>query len=135
MVDGRPTVRAGGNLRDPDAPLARRRSTCPSRPRTRAISRIGGYHRVAVERLFDAGCRASAGGDGVIGFALAVSLVTGLLFGLLPALRIAGTDPYDALRTSGRIVGTAGARGGLPFGRMLVVAQVAVSLVLLDRVR
>ena len=64
-------------------------------------------------------------------FAAAISLVTGVLFGILPAFRVARTDPYDALRTAGRVVGARGPKGGLPFGRALVVAQVAVSLILL----
>ncbi len=67
----------------------------------------------------------------LLGFALLASVLTGVLFGLLPALRVARTDPFDALRTAGRTVGDAGRHGALPFGRVLVVAQVAVSLVLL----
>ena len=63
----------------------------------------------------------------VLGFALAVSLGTGLLFGLLPALRAARVDPAERLR-EGRSTATPG-RGRLR--RSLVALQVAMSLVLL----
>ncbi|HET9369880.1 MAG TPA: ABC transporter permease [Vicinamibacterales bacterium] len=60
-------------------------------------------------------------------FAVAVSLVTGLVFGLAPALRAMGADPHRALG--------AGARGavGADSQRLrngLVVAEVAVALML-----
>jgi predicted permease len=64
----------------------------------------------------------------VLGFALAISLVAGLLFGLAPALHSAKVDLNDALKSAGR--GTVGSRRG----RMrdsLVVAEVALAFVLL----
>ncbi len=65
----------------------------------------------------------------VLGFTFVVSLVTGIVFGLMPALEAARFDPNDALKESGR-----GSTGG-PRGRRLrsafVVAQVALALVLL----
>ncbi|HVN92986.1 MAG TPA: ABC transporter permease [Terracidiphilus sp.] len=63
----------------------------------------------------------------VIGFALALSLVTGILFGIAPALLAARTQPIDALRSNSRT--TAG--GASVLQRGLVVLQAALSLVLL----
>ena len=63
----------------------------------------------------------------VIGFAFALSLLTGVLFGLAPALMAARTQPAEALRTNART--TAG--GVSLLQRALVVLQAALSLVLL----
>jgi len=63
----------------------------------------------------------------VLGFALALTLVSGLAFGLAPALRAARTDLIAALRTRGSD-GEQG-RGGLR--QLLVAGQVALSLVAL----
>jgi putative ABC transport system permease protein len=62
-------------------------------------------------------------------YALLVSLATGLCFGLLPALRGSRADLNAALKESGRgmSIGTAGRR----FGSALIIAEVALSLVLL----
>jgi predicted permease len=65
----------------------------------------------------------------VLAFALAVSLVTGLLFGVLPALRTARIDPSTALRDGTRTA-TIG-RGQHRLQNSLVIAQTAVGLVLL----
>jgi predicted permease len=65
----------------------------------------------------------------VIGFALVVSLATGLLVGMFPALRVSKAGLYDAFRASGRGVVGAGAHR-LPLGRLLVISQIALSLVL-----
>jgi len=65
----------------------------------------------------------------VLGFALLLSLVTGLLFGLVPAVRVARTSLAETLREGGR--GTAGDRGGMALRRGLVVATVALALTLL----
>src|SRR5271165_2577745 len=65
----------------------------------------------------------------VLFFTLAISVVTGLLFGLIPALQISRTDVSSVLREEGR--GTAGNRRGTAGRNVLVVAQVALSLVLL----
>ncbi|MGE5360034.1 MAG: ADOP family duplicated permease, partial [Bacteroidales bacterium] len=63
-------------------------------------------------------------------FALAVSVATGTLFGLAPALRLSRPDLEGDLKTARRVVGTR-RRGGAAFSRLLVVSQVAVSLTLL----
>ncbi len=63
----------------------------------------------------------------VIGFAFALSLVTGVLFGLAPALMAARTHPAEALRSNARTT----AHGASFLQRSLVVVQAALSLVLL----
>ena len=63
----------------------------------------------------------------LVAFAIAVSIATGVLFGLMPALRFSRADLQDAIKTGGR--GTSGGR--LPGGRVLVVAQIALSFALL----
>jgi predicted permease len=63
-------------------------------------------------------------------FGLGVTLITGLAFGLLPALRLSRPEMVDAMKSGGRVVGT-GRRGRLPLVKSLVAVQVAVSLLLL----
>ncbi len=63
----------------------------------------------------------------VIGFAFLLSLVTGVLFGLAPALMAARTQPAEALRTNARTT----AYQASILQRGLVVLQAALSLVLL----
>jgi macrolide transport system ATP-binding/permease protein len=63
----------------------------------------------------------------VIGFAFVLSLVTGILFGLAPALMAARTQPIEALRSNARTT----AHGSSLMQRALVVLQAALSLVLL----
>jgi macrolide transport system ATP-binding/permease protein len=63
----------------------------------------------------------------VIGFAFALSLVTGILFGLAPALMAARAHPAEALRSNARTT----AHGASFLQRALVVLQAALSLVLL----
>jgi predicted permease len=60
-------------------------------------------------------------------FALLVSLVTGLLFGIVPALRAARGDVIDGLRAGVTTTDAAGTR----FRSGLVVGQVAISMILL----
>lgn len=67
----------------------------------------------------------------VLAFTLGVSLATGLLFGLAPALRVARSDAARALNSSARTTSGSGGRGGRMLPRALVVAQVTVSVVLL----
>ena len=65
---------------------------------------------------------------GVLAFAGAISCATALLFGLVPPLFATGLDPLAALKSGGSL-GRGASR--IPFGRTLVVSQIAVSLVLL----
>ncbi len=65
----------------------------------------------------------------VLLFALAVSVATGLLFGLAPALQAAKLDLASAMKDGGRGASTGGARRRLRDA--LVVAEVALAFVLL----
>ncbi len=65
----------------------------------------------------------------VLLFTAGVSLLTGLLFGLAPALRASLSAPAFSLRESGRSGDT---RFRRLFGKSLVMAQVALSVVLLS---
>src|SRR5258707_9602895 len=63
----------------------------------------------------------------VIGFAFALSLVTGILFGVAPAWIATRVNPADVLRSGTRTMTT----GASLLQRGLVVLQAALSLVLL----
>jgi len=65
----------------------------------------------------------------VIGFTLAVSLLTGLLAGLAPALRATRLDLASSLKE--QVSDSNAASKRLPLNKILVVAQVALSLFLL----
>lgn len=65
----------------------------------------------------------------VLGFAFLVSLGTGLLFGIAPALQMARTDLHETLKEGGR--GAVSRRGSLTLRRGLVVSTVALALTLL----
>jgi putative ABC transport system permease protein len=64
----------------------------------------------------------------VLGFALLVSLLTGLIFGLVPALQVSRTDLHETLKEGGR-----GGSGGVRHRvrSALVIAETALALVLL----
>ncbi len=66
---------------------------------------------------------------GVLGFSLAASIVSGVLFGLIPALNVAGSDLHDSLKEGGR--GMSGGRNGERVRRVLVVAQIGLAVMLL----
>ncbi len=65
----------------------------------------------------------------VMAFTAALSLITGVLFGLLPAMQLSRQDLNPMLRAEGR--GSAGSRRRNRLRGALVVAQVALSMVLL----
>jgi len=65
---------------------------------------------------------------GVLALALGASLLTAFLFGTLPLLAVLGRDPGSALRSGGR---GGAARSQAKLSRLLVVAEVAVSAMLL----
>jgi len=64
----------------------------------------------------------------VLGFAIFLTTATGLIFGLLPALRGSQVDLNQVLKQSGRSIIHAGSRRA---SRLLVVGQVALSMILL----
>ena len=66
---------------------------------------------------------------GVLLFAFAVSILTGLVFGLMPALQTAGPNQIVTLREGSRGSGTSKRQKNA--SRVLVAAEVALSLVLL----
>ena len=65
----------------------------------------------------------------VLGFTMIVATVTGVLFGLVPALHATAVAPQSALRMAGQQM--ADRRGRFSLGKMLVVGQLALSLSLL----
>ena len=68
----------------------------------------------------------------ILGFTVGVSILTGILFGLAPAVRTARVDLNSILKgTSQSVAGGSGHVGRMPVGKILVVAQVAMSLLLL----
>ena len=84
---------------------------------------------VAVRPETIPGTRAIGVDARVLGFTLLLSVLTGVLFGLVPALQASATGPQDALREGGRTSST-GPRARL-LRRALVVCEMAVALVLL----
>jgi putative ABC transport system permease protein len=65
----------------------------------------------------------------VLGFTVAVGVLTGVLFGLAPALRAVRVDPQAAMQPGAR--GTVQGHSRFALGKGLVVAQVALSLVMI----
>ncbi len=65
----------------------------------------------------------------ILAFTLALTFITGIVFGLLPALRVSRPDPWTTLKdTMGSIAGTG---ASLFLRKGLVTAQVALSFLLL----
>jgi len=67
----------------------------------------------------------------VLAFALAVSLLTAVLFGIAPAWSASKVDLVSALKESSPSAGSTGLRRRIPLRDVLVAGQLALSLVLL----
>ncbi|HKQ98807.1 MAG TPA: ABC transporter permease [Candidatus Polarisedimenticolia bacterium] len=65
----------------------------------------------------------------VLAFTAGLALLTGLAMGLVPALQAANPDVNDALKAASR--GSAGGRAATRFRKVLLVGEMALSLVLL----
>ena len=66
---------------------------------------------------------------GVLSFAFLISILTGVLFGLAPALQAANPNQLENLREGGR--GSSAGRRHTRLSRVLVVSEVALSIILL----
>lgn len=65
----------------------------------------------------------------VLLFVAGITLLTGLVFGIFPALHLSGTNVNQVLRDEGR--GSTGSRRRALFGNALVVVQIGISMLLL----
>jgi predicted permease len=65
----------------------------------------------------------------VLGFTIALSILTGIVMGIYPALQSSRTDLVEALKEGGR--GTSGSANQQRFRKVLIGAQVALSVTLL----
>src|SRR5205085_3488111 len=84
---------------------------------------IGGYHG-NLPRIGQIGVNTTA-----LGFTLAVSLLTGAVLGIVPALSSSKKQLQTDLQSAGR--GKSANRASAHFRNLLIVAQVALTLVLL----
>ncbi len=65
----------------------------------------------------------------ILGFTIAIAMLTGVIFGVAPAWQSSQVDPQSALKAQAR--GFSDGFGRLRMGRLLVVSQIAISLVLI----
>ncbi len=65
----------------------------------------------------------------VLGFSFLLSILTAVIFGLIPGLEAAGTDPHEALKEGGRGTTTSRSRRGVQSA--LIVSQTALAVMLL----
>jgi putative ABC transport system permease protein len=95
-----------------------------------ALARLLSETLIAFLTTSNSGLYLGLGLDGrVLGFTAAIAVGTCVLFGLAPALRATRVAPASAMRAGGR--GLTAGRERATLRRALVVAQVALSLVLL----
>ena len=93
-----------------------------------AVNVLGQFGSAKIPRLDEIGI------DGrVLAFTFGISLVTGVVFGLVPALRASRLDLNDVLREGGRsgVGGSAFGLGHNQLRKLLIAAEIALSLVLL----
>jgi predicted permease len=84
----------------------------------------------ALASIFDSDSALPLSPDGrVLIFTMAISLLTGILFGLVPALRTVKVQVSPALKDAARTTPEKGSRSG--WGKALIVGQVALSLLVL----
>ena len=68
----------------------------------------------------------------ILGFTFTLTVITGLVFGLVPALRASRPDLWSTLKdTVGAVAGSGGTTGSVVLRKGLVAAQVALSFLLL----
>lgn len=67
---------------------------------------------------------------GVLAFVAGLALLSGLVFGVAPALHATRVDLADAIKPAGRRSGTSSASGGSPLRSSFVAAEVALAVVL-----
>ena len=65
----------------------------------------------------------------VLFYVASTCIATGIVFGLAPALQVSRTDPHDTLKEGGR--GTLGQRRSGRLGSAMVIAELALTIVLL----
>jgi putative ABC transport system permease protein len=93
-----------------------------------AIARANGpFAQGGVNALFVPGARAIHLDGIVLGFTVALSIATGVLFGLFPSMQVSRPDLNEVLRERGATA----ARRGVSARSLLVTGQVALSIVLL----
>jgi putative ABC transport system permease protein len=93
-----------------------------------AVKVLGRFGPATIPRLGEIGIDAK-----VLAFTFVISLVTGVVFGLVPALRASRLDLNDVLREGGR-TGVGTSAFGLShqkLRKLLIAAEIALSLVLL----
>ena len=67
----------------------------------------------------------------VLGFSVFITVLTGILFGLAPALRSSSVDPASVMKGSAQSISGEGRRGRWSLRKTLVAGQVTFSLILL----
>ena len=67
----------------------------------------------------------------MLGFSVFITVLTGILFGLAPALRSSSVDPASVMKGSAQSISGEGRRGRWSLRKTLVAGQVTFSLILL----